>query len=452
MDISTTEQQPQEPRQEVPIHLAPYLTYLDEEIAPEVEPEEGDFLAFIRGLLVASDDDEAAVGNTVEAIRKYYSSNYLIDENAWSRQKDHGVGGIIHCISTFTFELASQVPLSDIRHQRLADLLTQLKKSAPRDFDETNPQLLFDIEPLLLVASESWNHYRVTSVVRTEAKFQKCSGWINISAFLARLLSADVTSTDGIHWATSSIEEGLETPEDDSYVDELIRRCRAAVATQYIMISGAQIAQEIKSPSREWDHPLTAKKWKIWADKLDHIARTTTCEAEWDLKNQADKAHAKIVELCSELFEEEPLSGTLLRSNWESYELMIVYLEGQAHYEVYSWYLSSANNAPFAACPRVSPDDLPDAGDAAAGRPMVRPPMKAPYKARLARETGPNRSARNTVARMLSLSDSARLLLPPNVRFIRDALAVAPELTLALYARPYWLIWNAEVLRLGRVG
>lgn len=131
---------------------------------------------------------------------------------------------------------------------------------------------------------------------------EDCDMWINLSAFLARLLDAAMLGEDGLHWANVDVSEALQGTVGDSPVYEILQRSRTIIAMQYVLLSGKRLVQEARTPTRRWTHPLNAKIWKAWAEKLKDIAVAAASGVPWDLKTQAGKAHERMVELWPELF------------------------------------------------------------------------------------------------------------------------------------------------------
>jgi hypothetical protein len=97
---------------------------------------------------------------------------------------------------------------------------------------------------------------------------------------------------DGVIWATEDISEGLEQ-SGSSDQPPLIQNALAAIATQYILFAAEVLAKHVAED-----------KWKLWASKLQHLAETSTDSTEWNLKQHAQKAFKKLVEVRPELFEE----------------------------------------------------------------------------------------------------------------------------------------------------
>jgi hypothetical protein len=97
---------------------------------------------------------------------------------------------------------------------------------------------------------------------------------------------------DGVLNATEDITDGLENP-GQSHENPWVRTMLATIATQYILSAAEVLAKHVADD-----------KWKVWASKLQHLAETTTESTEWNLKQHAQKAIEKLVEVRPELFRE----------------------------------------------------------------------------------------------------------------------------------------------------
>lgn len=106
-------------------------------------------------------------------------------------------------------------------------------------------------------------------------------------------------------WAELDTTEGLEKHRYPN-ASPLVLNTEAAIATQYILCAGEPLARLAKAaPGPTEGSDLDEGKWRVWAAKLKDLAASTPAAAEWDLKANAEKAYARMVELWPELFEEE---------------------------------------------------------------------------------------------------------------------------------------------------
>ncbi|KAH6656364.1 hypothetical protein BKA67DRAFT_551727 [Truncatella angustata] len=288
---------------------APWLLYLEQELVPESLNDftgvEAKILSLIRDMLlsIAASNVESIVDNAVQQIQKCYITNYLKEESPDRQQTDHGAEGLLHSVCTFVFDLASQLPYVDAKHEALALLLVGLKANAPMEFNNQNPQLIYMNGPLLMVSGEAWNNSHVGDYAGNDRDLKNnCSKSVNVSAFIARLLNEGMLGADGLHWAGRDLMVGLETAEFDS--KDQTQVCQATIAVLYILLAGRLIAQEVRQPTVELTHPLTRGRWTIWASRLEDISRAAPDDAEWCLGLEAKKAHKGMVTLYSEIIHE----------------------------------------------------------------------------------------------------------------------------------------------------
>lgn len=134
---------------------------------------------------------------------------------------------------------------------------------------------------------------------------ERCEKWVSVSAFLGKLLNAGVLDDTAIGWAATDLKEGLEKTGDDNRINHLVLTCKQVVAARYILLAGDLLAREAQAPSSgKIAGRLDLEKWRLWADRLGEISRGTPEDAEWELKDAARKAHAKMISLHPELFKE----------------------------------------------------------------------------------------------------------------------------------------------------
>jgi hypothetical protein len=109
---------------------------LEEQLEPDASDIEMALLVIMRTLLAAPDDDTSVTDRSIQHIRKYYTDKCQEEECTWMQSPDHGVEALFHGISYFAFELASEIPFTDPRHERLAYLLVGLRDTASSAFAE----------------------------------------------------------------------------------------------------------------------------------------------------------------------------------------------------------------------------------------------------------------------------------------------------------------------------
>lgn len=128
----------------------------------------------------------------------------------------------------------------------------------------------------------------------------ECNDALNVHALLARLIAADMLTEDGPWRMASCIAEGLQDPLSKGFSiadTPLTRTCRAAIATQYILIAGDVLVKELKNkPGLDNEKALKKGEWSFWALRLGQLASDGGEEEveEWDLKGSAEEARKKV--------------------------------------------------------------------------------------------------------------------------------------------------------------
>ncbi|KAL2756339.1 hypothetical protein ACRALDRAFT_2027896 [Sodiomyces alcalophilus JCM 7366] len=285
--------------------------YLDDEIASDIDPSDDYFAPQVamhealRSLLHApeDEDDTAVAKRAVEEYRAYYAKTYHDERHGSYRFPDRGVYAVTYDLTNLAWELATLFPFTDYKHRRLSEFIISLKTLAPQEFDPDvmsqplpvlygiqppanknrghlqDPQLLFDPKGVGAVANSYWNGY------------------------FARLLDAGLLGKEYMGYMHTDVALGLEKEDGYDRLSDFVKTCREVVATQYILIAGHILAKEAKSPTTTRRRPLNAETWRTWAARLEELAKTAPDDGEWGLKEDAAKAHEKMVDLWPELFE-----------------------------------------------------------------------------------------------------------------------------------------------------
>jgi hypothetical protein len=106
------------------------------------------------------------------------------------------------------------------------------------------------------------------------------------------------------HWFANDFEEAFKPTAPGDVTIDIGRQAEVLALVNYILIAGEAFAKEAKEPQR-WRLVLNANKWRLWASKLRDVADVVDKNAKWDLKERAQKAYDKMVELYPEAFEDE---------------------------------------------------------------------------------------------------------------------------------------------------
>lgn len=150
---------------------------------------------------------------------------------------------------------------------------------------------------------------------------QECIEAVRTHALLARLVAADLFPADGAWRTAKCVSEGLTSffsaqggaasaIADEFALDTpLVRTCRAAIATRYVVVAGSALSRELRRVrGPETELAVRKREWRDWADWLRQLASTSTTETEsagvvateeWDLKAGAIEAAHKVEGLLS---------------------------------------------------------------------------------------------------------------------------------------------------------
>ena len=134
---------------------------------------------------------------------------------------------------------------------------------------------------------------------------------MNFSSFVARCTEARIDEhfPDFIKYARLDVPEGLEKEMSPG----LKRDTRVMVAAQYILLAGHVIDEELVQKPTKKRKSYGLEKWKLWAGKLQELARE---ELASEVKDAVVEARQKMVSLHPELFsmgEEGRKTGVLLK-------------------------------------------------------------------------------------------------------------------------------------------
>ena len=115
-----------------------WLIHVEDRIAEENEQFDSGAIYFeiIRDLLLAPDSDDTAVPKAIKRFNEHYVAGFA-GENFGKRQPpEYAAGDILNEISIAVFEIVGKVSFTDIRHDRLANLLIGIKRDATDEFNK----------------------------------------------------------------------------------------------------------------------------------------------------------------------------------------------------------------------------------------------------------------------------------------------------------------------------
>lgn len=105
------------------------------------------------------------------------------------------------------------------------------------------------------------------------------------------------------------MEKAFEGKTSGDVKTDAGRQAQVLAAVNHILLAGELFVEGAKSPLRKWKFELNATKWKLWASKIKAVAETVDENARWELKEKAQKAYEKMVELYPEAFSSDENTG-----------------------------------------------------------------------------------------------------------------------------------------------
>ncbi|KAF5007925.1 hypothetical protein FDECE_5841 [Fusarium decemcellulare] len=264
------------------------------------------FFRIIRDLLLAPDDDSAAVSQAIKKFEDNYLSSLTGEDLGGQAAPEYGAGDELNAISLAVLETVVEVPFTDTKHDQLAELLVGIKNSAAEEFDTSNPRFVYFDSGLSLAVRESWNASHAESGMpysEDRPLVKLANEWLSISALLAKLYRGGLLHDMGPVWIFDDLEDALETRTRGDIAIDLGRQAQVLATANYILIAGESVVKEVKKPSRKYEFELSAARWRLWAMNFQQAANAASEESGWDLKNRIQKAHDKMVELYPEAFE-----------------------------------------------------------------------------------------------------------------------------------------------------
>ena len=127
---------------------------------------------------------------------------------------------------------------------------------------------------------------------------QKCTEWVNFSAFYARLLASGVMDrySDPCRYANADIPKGLEeTKTDLDLSNDVKRSCKVLVSANWLWIAGDVLHRRYLQQSTMYkpEECWGLNRWPIWTEKLRDISTKEDCSSE--LRDIAGKAYTQMV-------------------------------------------------------------------------------------------------------------------------------------------------------------
>ncbi|KAF4332553.1 hypothetical protein FBEOM_13652 [Fusarium beomiforme] len=285
-----------------------WLEFLNQRIEEERDElfSEAPSHEIVRDLLTAPEDDASAVS---QAVTKFFTL-YKSEADQLSKLEEQGAGAYLNSISTIVFEVATKVWYTSWKHDRLAEFVIAIKRGAADDYNEEDPQFVWIGWGLEAAAAEQWNAGHVdtyTAKNSTEPEDVWAGEWFSTSGLIAKLFQGGCLDNDGHFRITKDLERTFEGCTSGDVKTDAGRQAQVLAAVNYIILAGETFVKGAKNPSPKGNFELSARKWKFWASKIKEVAETVDKDARWDLKDRAQKAYDKMVELYPEAFSSEKL-------------------------------------------------------------------------------------------------------------------------------------------------
>ncbi|KAH7256281.1 hypothetical protein BKA59DRAFT_552087 [Fusarium tricinctum] len=300
--MSTSNDIQTEPSSDRPL----WLVHIEQTIEEERDElfSESPFYEIVRDLLLAPEDDSHAVSQAVSRFYQLYAAGA---EERSRKPPEYSAGHYLNSIACVAFETAREVPFNTYQHDRLVEFLVGIKKGAADEYDTKDPKFVYYRWGLETAADEHWNHGPVDALTQkraTEPELVWTGSWIGIAALIAKLFKEGLLDDDGPRWITGDFVRAFKSNAPGDVTIDIGRQAQVLAVVNYILIAGEAYAKEAKAPQR-LHLAVDANKWRLWASKLREVADVVDQNAKWDLKERAQKAYDKMVELYPEAFEDE---------------------------------------------------------------------------------------------------------------------------------------------------
>ncbi|RGP77604.1 hypothetical protein FLONG3_4295 [Fusarium longipes] len=292
---------------DVPSERPRWLIEIEKNIEEQLDEfaSESPYYEIVRDLLLAPQDSDSAVS---DAANKFFDL-YTADAEHERREPPEYMAGLkLNSIADIAFETVRDVSYTSQEHDRLLNFLVAIKNGAAEEYDTEDPKFVYHGWGLEKAAREYWNPMHVDGTDIQLAKGSEdiwTEGWINTSAFVAKLYRASLLPENGPEWLTWDFEQAFEVLTKGDINSNAGRQAQVLAVINYILIAGEVFSKDAKTTDDGRKYELNAKKWKLWASKIQEIYENVNEDARWDLKARAQKAYDKMVELYPEAFEGE---------------------------------------------------------------------------------------------------------------------------------------------------
>ncbi|KAF4969881.1 hypothetical protein FSARC_2976 [Fusarium sarcochroum] len=288
-----------------------WLTFLETRMEEERDELASETLYYeiVRDMLLAESDPDKAIAQAIQRFYDNYATEYPKEFNTYMQEPpEYGAGYILNSISVIVFDTIAKMPFTDPKQDVLSGFLIGITKGAAKEFDEQDPKFVCYLWGLQAAATERWNWNRVDSMSSDREGpivDEIIDLWLSTSALIAKLFKAGLLGEEGPRWISHDFERAFKTNTRGDVTKHPIRQAQILGTAIYVLIAGEAFAKEAKTTSEKRHYELNAEKWKFWASKLQEVAQVVGEDALGNLKQKAQEAHDKMVELYPEAFNSE---------------------------------------------------------------------------------------------------------------------------------------------------
>ncbi|KAK5987796.1 hypothetical protein PT974_11930 [Cladobotryum mycophilum] len=270
---------------------------------PEFDDTEHGLMPIIRSLLEAPGDDAAAATQAVRQYLDYWNDVYVPGQYKIDEHRNDSVMDYVNAVTILVFDMASVVLFTSSEHERLARFLINIHESGPESYGIEDP----GFNSFQTGLSLTLHHWKVFSIPWSEGDpdYKKTlDKEMSLSILLAKIFQKDILATKDAESSLLDMDAFLVLEKRTSPPStDLGRWFGAKIAAQWILISGEVMAFHVKNHRPK--APLGKEKWVAWAAELKRLAETLPENAEWEVKQDVEKAHDKMVKLIPEWFVED---------------------------------------------------------------------------------------------------------------------------------------------------
>ncbi|KAM5370903.1 hypothetical protein ACJZ2D_008336 [Fusarium nematophilum] len=292
--------------------------YVEEKIKKEKSDplySSASYYRIVRDLLRAPGDEYAGVSHSVQAFYEHYKSKFGREASDGRRTFD---GWMLSETAQFAVGMVHEVALTEVELDRLVNFFVGIKNAAATDINDKDRKFTYHRHNLEQAVHFTLPDCRVNGRIAEEdlggqTVAEAIVVWFRMSTFAAKIFQAGLADKEGPCWAFQACEFGF-SKANKRYkgLDNIGRQAQLVSIANYILIAGDAMARAAKAKPTHWwveISPMTPAKWRFTAKKLKEVADTVDEDVGFDLKNKAQNAHERMVELWPQAFEPSRKKG-----------------------------------------------------------------------------------------------------------------------------------------------